>query len=103
MTKEPAELRIKPLPPPPELRKVSFRLPSPTFSKLDTYLDAYTAIYGVEPDRNCIANEILTTFFDSDKLLAAYRRKAVLGVNAVLGETELDAGESNKKGWSPPK
>lgn len=103
MTKEPAGLRIKPLHPPPELQKISFRLPAPTVTELESYLAAYTAIYGVEPDRNFIADQTFTSFFESDKAFAAYRKKAVLGVNAALGETELDAGKPNKKGLSPPK
>lgn len=100
MTKEPAELRIKPLPPPPELQKISFRLPAPTVTELDTYLAAYAAIYGVEPDRNFVADQIFTCFFESDKAFAAYRKKAVLGINAVLGETELEA-DSMKRDATP--
>ncbi|UPU37877.1 hypothetical protein M1B72_09255 [Geomonas paludis] len=97
---ETTELRIRPLPTPPEKQKIAFKLPRPTLSKFDAYLAAYADIYGVEPDRDFIVDRIFTSFFESDHAFVAYLKretphpdkkkdkKSVLGgENAVLGES----------------
>ena len=75
MKKEQIELKIKPLPIPPDKKKVSFRLPEPTLSEFEAYLAAYQEIYGVEPDRDFVADQIFTAFFESDRAFAAYQAR----------------------------
>ncbi|MBJ6749932.1 hypothetical protein [Geomonas anaerohicana] len=103
MKKNPAEtteLRIRPLPTPPEKQKMSFKLPLPTLSKFEAYLAAYSDFYGVEPDRDFIVDRIFTSFFESDHAFNAYlkrevqppekkkdKKTALGGENAVLGES----------------
>jgi hypothetical protein len=102
MKKNPVEteLRIKPLPTPPEKKKMVFKLPLPTLSKFDAYLAAYAEIYGVEPDRDFIVDRIFATFFESDHAFIAYlkreaqppekkkeKKTALGGENAILGES----------------
>uniref|UniRef100_C6DZ82 DUF2274 domain-containing protein n=1 Tax=Geobacter sp. (strain M21) TaxID=443144 RepID=C6DZ82_GEOSM len=85
-------LRIKPIPPPPEKQKISFRLTVPTIENLNTYLAAYVEAYGVEANLDFVAEQIFTSFFESDRAFVAYRRKkacATLGVDAQLGTTQL--------------
>lgn len=98
---EATELRIRPLPTPPEKQKVNFKLPVPTLSRFESYLAAYADIYGVEPDRDFIVDRIFTTFFESDHAFIAYLKKeaqpaemknkekktALGGENAILGES----------------
>jgi len=97
-----SRLRIRPLPPPPEKQRITFKLPVPTLSTFNTYLAAYEEIYGVKPDQDFVAEQIFNAFFESDRAFAAYLkkgsepeesvakkgRKTALGVeNATLGET----------------
>jgi len=91
MKKEQNELRIKPFIPPPEKKKISFRLPEPTLAAFEAYLAAYQEIYGVEPDPDFVADQIFTAFFESDRAFAAYRKsqEAVLGENARLGSSHI--------------
>jgi hypothetical protein len=78
MKKEQIELKIKPLPIPPDKKKISFRLPEPTLSEFEAYLAAYQDIYGVEPDRDFVADQIFTAFFESDRAFAAYQARGVV-------------------------
>jgi hypothetical protein len=52
---------------PPKKSAISFKLPDPTIALLRTYLRAYAATYGIEPDKDFITNEIFLNFFNSDK------------------------------------
>ena len=79
MKKEVLSLRIRPLLPPPEKRKISFRLPLPTVDTFQSYLAAYAETYGVDPDPDFVADQIFTTFFDSDRAFAAYLQKTGIG------------------------
>jgi hypothetical protein len=65
-------LKIKPAEVPPEKAKISFKLPQPTIETLAAYLAAFKKIYGVEPDRDFVVDQILTSFFASDKEFAAF-------------------------------
>ena len=102
METEPKPLRIKPLIPPPEKEKISFRLPVPTLQTFRTYLKAYAETYGVAADPDFVAEQIFTAFFESDRAFADYlkrgagtegagdrkRKKTVLGMEEnTLGET----------------
>lgn len=75
MKKERKELRVKPLAPPPEKERITFRLPVPTLAMFRSYLAAYAEIYGEEANPDFVANEILNAFFESDRAFAEYRRK----------------------------
>lgn len=102
MKNETNTLKVHPFVPPPDKKRISFRLPVPTLDAFDSYLAAYAEIYGVKPDPDFIADQIFTSFFESDRAFAAYLRKGpepkesgakkgrktLLGVeNATLGET----------------
>ena len=102
METETKQLRVKPFLPPPEKQKISFRLPAPTVSTFNSYLEAYAEIYGVSADPDFVAEQIFTTFFESDRAFAAYLKKgaepeeaetqkrkktALGGEGATLGET----------------
>jgi hypothetical protein len=65
-------LKIKPAEVPPEKAKISFKLPQPTIDTLEAYLAAFKAVYGVEPDRDFVIDQILVGFFASDKEFAAF-------------------------------
>ena len=39
------------------------------------YLRAYGALYGIDPDKDFITNEIFTSFFNSDKEFMAYMKE----------------------------
>lgn len=65
-------LRVKPLPPPPERQKISFRLPVPVLTTFQTYLAAYKEIYGEDPSPDFVAEQIFSSFFESDRAFAAY-------------------------------
>lgn len=85
------QLRIKPYIPPPNKRKISFRLPEPTLAAFEAYLTAYREIYGEEPNPDFVADQIFTAFFESDRTFLAYRKsqEAVVGVNAKLGSSHI--------------
>lgn len=68
-------LRVKPLPPPPERRKISFRLPAPVLATFDAYLSVYREMYGEEPNPDFVAEQIFSNFFESDRAFAAYIKK----------------------------
>jgi hypothetical protein len=60
-------LKVKPEEIPPKKSAISFRLPQPTIALFRAYLRAYAAMYGIEPDKDFITNEIFMSFFNSDK------------------------------------
>lgn len=86
-----SELKVKPPPPPTGKQKMNFHLPGPTAGKFNLYLAAYQELYGTEPDPNFILDQILTSFFESDKAFLAYQKKthAQLGGAVPLGEAHL--------------
>lgn len=74
--KELPTLKIRPLLPPPEKQKITFRLPVPTLETFQAYLTLYTEIYGIDADPDFIADQIFTSFFESDKTFVAYLQKS---------------------------
>ena len=95
-------LRIRPLPPPPEKQRITFRLPVPTLTTFNTYLAAYEEIYGVKPDPDFVAEQIFTAFFESDRAFAMYLKKGVepeepkakSGKKTALGGENSSLGET---------
>lgn len=69
------KLRIKPLPPPPERQKITFKLPVPVLTTFQTYLAAYKDIYGEDPSPDFVAEQIFSSFFESDRAFIAYVKK----------------------------
>ena len=65
---------IRPVLPPPEIRKMTFKLPVPTINDFETYLIAFFEIYGVEADRDLVDSQIFSAFFESDRGFLAYRK-----------------------------
>ena len=65
-------LKVRPAEIPPKKSAISFKLPEPTISILRIYMRAYGAIYGIEPDRDFIIDQILLNFFNSDREFMAY-------------------------------
>lgn len=68
-------LRVKPLPPPLERQKISFRLPVPILTTFQTYLAVYKEIYGEEANPDFVVEQIFSSFFESDRAFAAYVKK----------------------------
>jgi len=60
-------LKIKPAAEPPPMTRLSVRIPAPTASMLSAYLKAYEQTYNKSTDGGFIVNEILLSFFNSDK------------------------------------
>lgn len=60
-------LKVRPAEIPPKMSSISFRLPEPTIVLIRAYLRAYAAMYGIEPDKDFITNQIFMNFFSSDK------------------------------------
>ena len=75
MKKDNPSLLVKPLLPPPEKLKISFRLPAPTISNFHSYLAAYFETYGVDADPDFVADQIFSTFFASDRVFAEFLKK----------------------------
>lgn len=92
MKNETEALRVRPLVPPPDKKKITFRLPVPTLDAFESYLAAYAEIYGADPDPDFIADQIFTAFFESDRTFKrkmSEKNQAVLGQNARLGESHV--------------
>lgn len=60
-------LKIKPAPEPPPMTRLSVKIPAPTATMLAAYLKAYEQTYYKPTDGGFIVNEILLSFFNSDK------------------------------------
>ena len=67
---------------PPKKSAISFKLPDPTIALLRTYLRAYAATYGIEPDKDFITNEILLNFFNSDKEFMVFVKENNIALEA---------------------
>jgi hypothetical protein len=80
-------LRVKPQPQPPEKQKISFRLPVPVLTTFQSYLAAYKDIYGEEPSPDFVAEQIFSSFFESDRAFAAYIKQG----------TELEENKPKKE------
>jgi len=68
-------LKVRPADIPPHKSAISFKLPDATIAQLRMYLRAYGALYGIDPDKDFITNEIFTSFFNSDKEFMAYMKE----------------------------
>ena len=75
MKKEAPSLKIRPLLPPPEKQKITFKLPVPTVEGFQAYQALYEEIYGVEANPDFIADQIFTSFFESDKTFVTFLQK----------------------------
>ncbi|MDD2462783.1 MAG: DUF2274 domain-containing protein [Desulfobulbus sp.] len=60
-------LKIKPAPEPPPMTRLSVKIPVPTATMLAAYVKAYEQSYNKPTDGGFIVNEILLTFFNSDR------------------------------------
>lgn len=65
-------LKVRPAEIPPKKSSISFKLPDPTIALLRAYLRAYATMYGIEPDKDFITNQIFLNFFSSDKEFLAF-------------------------------
>jgi hypothetical protein len=97
-------LKIRPLHPPPEKQRMSFRLPASTVAAFQSYLAAYADIYGMDADPDFVADRIFNAFFESDKAFAAYLEKGATDhadsrrfdkSHAVLGGEGAPLGKSH--------
>jgi hypothetical protein len=68
-------LKVRPAEIPPTKSAISFRLPDTTIARFKMYLRAYGALYGMDPDKDFITNEIFMDFFNSDKQFLAYLKE----------------------------
>ena len=68
-------LKIKPVADPPELTRLSVKIPIPTANLLNTYMDVFQETYGKSVNCGFIVNEILLSFFDSDKKFQEFLKK----------------------------
>lgn len=69
---------------PPKKSAISFKLPDPTIALLRTYLRAYAATYGIEPDRDFVTNEIFLSFFNSDKEFMLFVKENNISTDAPV-------------------
>jgi hypothetical protein len=67
---------------PPKKSAISFKLPDPTIALLRSYLRAYAATYGIEPDKDFITNEIFLNFFSSDKEFMIFMKENNISLDA---------------------
>jgi len=70
-----SSLKIKPIADPPELTRLSVKIPTPTASLLNAYMEAFKEMYGKPANGGFIVNEILLSFFDSDKRFQEYLKR----------------------------
>lgn len=68
-------LKIKPAAEPPPLTRLSVRIPTPTASMLSAYLKAYEQAYDKKTDGGFIVNEILLSFFSTDREFQEFLKK----------------------------
>ena len=68
-------LKIKPAAEPPPLTRLSVRIPTPTASMLSAYLKAYEQAYNKKTDGGFIVNEILLSFFSTDREFQEFLKK----------------------------
>jgi hypothetical protein len=94
-------LKVRPAEIPPKKSVISFKLPDPTIALLRTYLRAYAAMYGIEPDKDFITNEIFLNFFNSDKEFMIFVKQNNIEVDGAAGKL-ISAGSEAVKGGSLP-
>ena len=68
-------LKIKPAAEPPPMTRLSVRIPTPTASMLSAYLKAYEQAYNKKTDGGFIVNEILLSFFGTDREFQEFLKK----------------------------
>lgn len=91
MKKELPTLKIRPLLPPPEKQKITFKLPVPTLESFQAYQALYKETYGIDPDPDFIADQIFMSFFESDKTFAAHQQRAVAKAEGPGGASAAKA------------
>lgn len=57
------------------MTRLSFKIPTPTVDMLNAYLKAYEVTYKKPANGGFIVNEILLSFFNSDKNFQEFLRK----------------------------
>jgi len=68
-------LRIKPPTEPPPMTRLSVKIPEPTASLLSAYQKAYEQAYNKPTDGGFIVNEILLSFFSTDREFQEFLKK----------------------------
>lgn len=77
-------LKVRPAEIPPKKSAISFKLPDPTIALFRTYLRAYSATYGMEPDKDFITNQIFMNFFESDKEFMLFVKENNITVDGAV-------------------